>query len=152
MQDQGLWNLSQVFSQVILLSMLNQGQKCNKASFCYLSSDTDSDEEWQKYREAAVSATDILKQSAFPALSQDHSWANVEHSQKKEKKKMIRGENNIQEKIIEPAEGDQICRGLPQLVSADGQRERGASRRADSSVLAGGVKKKKKKKEKKKGE
>ncbi|KFV15519.1 Uncharacterized protein C12orf43, partial [Tauraco erythrolophus] len=29
------------------------------------SSDTDSDQEWQKYQEAAVSATDILKQSAF---------------------------------------------------------------------------------------
>ncbi|NXX51679.1 CSTOS protein, partial [Tricholaema leucomelas] len=42
------------------------------------SSDTDSDQEWQKYQEAAVSATDILKQSAFPALSQDHSRANIE--------------------------------------------------------------------------
>ncbi|NXR14854.1 CSTOS protein, partial [Semnornis frantzii] len=29
------------------------------------SSDTDSDQEWQRYQEAAVSATDILKQSAF---------------------------------------------------------------------------------------
>ncbi|NXI91607.1 CSTOS protein, partial [Psophia crepitans] len=29
------------------------------------SSDTDSDQEWQKYQEAAVSAADILKQSAF---------------------------------------------------------------------------------------
>ncbi|NXC74069.1 CSTOS protein, partial [Anhinga anhinga] len=37
------------------------------------SSDTDSDREWQKYQEAAVSAADILKQSAFPALSQDSS-------------------------------------------------------------------------------
>ncbi|NWV43476.1 CSTOS protein, partial [Grantiella picta] len=34
------------------------------------SSDTDSDQEWQRYQEAAVSAADILKQSAFPALSQ----------------------------------------------------------------------------------
>ncbi|NXM77508.1 CSTOS protein, partial [Serilophus lunatus] len=33
------------------------------------SSDTDSDQEWQRYQEAAVSAADILKQSAFPALS-----------------------------------------------------------------------------------
>ncbi|KFO91927.1 Uncharacterized protein C12orf43, partial [Buceros rhinoceros silvestris] len=31
------------------------------------SSDTDSDQEWQRYQEAAVSATDILKQSALPA-------------------------------------------------------------------------------------
>ncbi|NXT27638.1 CSTOS protein, partial [Syrrhaptes paradoxus] len=37
------------------------------------SSDTDSDQEWRKYQEAAVSAADILKQSAFPALSQDSS-------------------------------------------------------------------------------
>ncbi|KFQ18623.1 Uncharacterized protein C12orf43, partial [Merops nubicus] len=29
------------------------------------SSDTDSDQAWQRYQEAAVSATDILKQSAF---------------------------------------------------------------------------------------
>ncbi|NXQ96478.1 CSTOS protein, partial [Sagittarius serpentarius] len=29
------------------------------------SSDVDSDQEWQRYQEAAVSATDILKQSAF---------------------------------------------------------------------------------------
>ncbi|NXS35364.1 CSTOS protein, partial [Pomatostomus ruficeps] len=29
------------------------------------SSDTDSDQEWQKYQEAAVSPADILKQSAF---------------------------------------------------------------------------------------
>ncbi|NWU61781.1 CSTOS protein, partial [Pterocles burchelli] len=54
------------------------------------SSDTDSDQEWQKYQEAAVSATDILKQSAFPALSQDfsrdQSQGCVEHSHKKRKK------------------------------------------------------------------
>ncbi|KFO57884.1 Uncharacterized protein C12orf43, partial [Corvus brachyrhynchos] len=29
------------------------------------SSDTDNDQEWQRYQEAAVSAADILKQSAF---------------------------------------------------------------------------------------
>ncbi|NXW95608.1 CSTOS protein, partial [Alopecoenas beccarii] len=54
------------------------------------SSDTDSDQEWQRYQEAAVSATDILKQSAFPAPSQDSSQEQsqgcVEHSQKKKKK------------------------------------------------------------------
>ncbi|NXD90573.1 CSTOS protein, partial [Chaetorhynchus papuensis] len=54
------------------------------------SSDTDSDQEWQRYQEAAVSAADILKQSAFPALShgsnQDQSQGYVEHSQKKKKK------------------------------------------------------------------
>ncbi|NXW72248.1 CSTOS protein, partial [Hirundo rustica] len=54
------------------------------------SSDTDSDQEWQRYREAAVSAADILKQSAFPALSQgssqDQSQGYVEPKQKKKKK------------------------------------------------------------------
>ncbi|NWZ50323.1 CSTOS protein, partial [Haliaeetus albicilla] len=54
------------------------------------SSDVDSDQEWQRYQEAAVSATDILKQSAFPAPSQDpsqdQSQGYVEHSQKKKKK------------------------------------------------------------------
>ncbi|NWY37848.1 CSTOS protein, partial [Sylvia atricapilla] len=55
------------------------------------SSDTDSDQEWQRFQEAAVSAADILKQSAFPALSQgssqDQSQADVEPKQKKKKKK-----------------------------------------------------------------
>uniref|UniRef100_A0A8D0EJT7 Protein CUSTOS n=1 Tax=Strix occidentalis caurina TaxID=311401 RepID=A0A8D0EJT7_STROC len=32
------------------------------------SSDMDSDQEWQRYQEAAVSAADILKQSAIPVL------------------------------------------------------------------------------------
>ncbi|NXE63897.1 CSTOS protein, partial [Calcarius ornatus] len=50
------------------------------------SSDTDSDQEWQRCQEAAVSAADILKQSAFPALSQDQSQGSVEPSQKKKKK------------------------------------------------------------------
>ncbi|NXL59306.1 CSTOS protein, partial [Chordeiles acutipennis] len=54
------------------------------------SSDTDSDQEWQKYQQVAVSATDILNQSGFPALSQDSSQDQsrgyVEHSQKKKKK------------------------------------------------------------------
>ncbi|NWI57519.1 CSTOS protein, partial [Calyptomena viridis] len=54
------------------------------------SSDTDSDQEWQRYQEAAVSVADILKQSAFPALSQnssqDQSQGYVEHKHKKKKK------------------------------------------------------------------
>ncbi|KAM4763759.1 protein CUSTOS [Cyanocitta cristata] len=114
------------------------------------SSDTDSDQEWQRYQEAAVSAADILKQSAFPALSQgssqDQSQGYVEHSQKRKKKKKIRRENNIQEKIIDPAECDQICKDLPQLVSANGQQERQDSNHRENSVLPGAVKKKKKKK------
>ncbi|XP_074700808.1 protein CUSTOS [Strix aluco] len=114
------------------------------------SSDMDSDQEWQRYQEAAVSAADILKQSAIPVLAQDssrdQSQGYVEHSQKKKKKKKIRGENNIQEKIIDPAECDQICKDLPQLVSVNGQHERQDSNRTQNSVLPGVVKKKKKKK------
>ncbi|NXL70232.1 CSTOS protein, partial [Leptocoma aspasia] len=54
------------------------------------SSDTDSDQEWQRCQEAAVSAADILKQSAFPAVaqgsSQDQSQGYVQPNQKKKKK------------------------------------------------------------------
>ncbi|NXU41459.1 CSTOS protein, partial [Drymodes brunneopygia] len=117
------------------------------------SSDTDSDREWQRYQEAAVSAADILKQSAFPSLShgssQDQSQGYVEPNQKKKKKKKIRRENNIQERIIDPAECDQICKDLPRLVSANGQKERQDSNHRENSVLPGAVEKKKKKKKKK---
>ncbi|KAM9527026.1 protein CUSTOS isoform 1-T1 [Guaruba guarouba] len=120
------------------------------------SSEMDSDQEWQRYQEAAVSAADIMKQSAFPALhqdsSQDQSQGYGEHSQKKKKKKKkkikIRGENNIQEKIIDPAECDQVCKDLPQLVSANGQPERLNCSHPENSVLPGAVKKRKKKRKK----
>ncbi|KAJ7400874.1 hypothetical protein BTVI_101365 [Pitangus sulphuratus] len=117
------------------------------------SSDMDSEQEWERFQEAAVSAADILKQSAFPALSQDSSQDQsqgcVEHNQKKKKKrkkKKIKGENNIQEERIDPAECDQICKDLPRLVSANGQQERQNSNHGDNSVLPGAVRKKKKKK------
>lgn len=97
-----------------------------------------------------MSATDILKQSAFPALSQDSSEDQsrgcVEHSQRKKKKKKIRKENNIQEKIIDPAEHDQISKDLPQLVSANGQHKGQDSNHTQNSVLPRVAKKKKKKK------
>ncbi|KAM6247260.1 protein CUSTOS isoform 2-T2 [Porphyrio hochstetteri] len=116
------------------------------------SSDTDSDQEWQKYQEAAVSATDILKQSAFPALAQDSSGDQnqgyVEHRQKKKKKKKIRGENNIQEKRIGPVECDQISKDLPRSVSSNGWCEGQDSNCTDTSGSPGVVKKKKKKKKK----
>ncbi|POI25267.1 hypothetical protein CIB84_010983 [Bambusicola thoracicus] len=115
------------------------------------SSDSDSDQEWQKYQEAAVSAADILKQSAFPALSQDSSQNTcqgyVEHRQKKKKKKKIKGENKTEEKIIDPAERDQVSKDLPRLVSANGQHKREDSNHTDNTVSPGAVKKKKKKKE-----
>ncbi|XP_054075401.1 protein CUSTOS [Rissa tridactyla] len=114
------------------------------------SSDTDSDQEWQRYQEAAVSAADILKQSGFPVLSQDssrdQSQGYVEHSQKKKKKKKIGGENNIQGKIIYSAECDQISKDLPRLVSVNGQHERQDSNHTENSALPGVMKKKKKKK------
>ncbi|NXY83932.1 CSTOS protein, partial [Alcedo cyanopectus] len=54
------------------------------------SSGMDSDQEWQRYQEAAVSATDVLRQSGLPALpqdsSQDQSQGHTEHRQKKKKK------------------------------------------------------------------
>ncbi|XP_014817391.1 PREDICTED: uncharacterized protein C12orf43 homolog isoform X1 [Calidris pugnax] len=114
------------------------------------SSDSDSDQEWQRYQEAAVSATDILKQSAFPTLSQDssqdQSQGSVEHGQKKKKKKKVREEKNIQEKIIDPAECDQISKDLSQLVSANGKPEKQNGNHTENSVLPRVVKKKKKKK------
>ncbi|NWV92197.1 CSTOS protein, partial [Machaerirhynchus nigripectus] len=51
------------------------------------SSDTGSDQEWQRYQEAAVSAADILKQSAFPALSQGSNQVLPGAVKKKKKKK-----------------------------------------------------------------
>ncbi|NXP34473.1 CSTOS protein, partial [Leiothrix lutea] len=49
------------------------------------SSDTDSDQEWQRYQEAAVSAADILKQSAFPALENSVLPGAVKKKKKKKK-------------------------------------------------------------------
>ncbi|XP_072207099.1 protein CUSTOS isoform X2 [Excalfactoria chinensis] len=115
------------------------------------SSDSDSDQEWQKYQEAAVSAADIVKQSAFPALSQDSSQnvcqGYVEHRQKKKEKKKIKGENKAEEKIIDPAECDQVSKDLLRLVSANGEHKRQDSNRTDNTVSPGAGKKKKKKKE-----
>ncbi|XP_035412447.1 protein CUSTOS isoform X1 [Cygnus atratus] len=115
------------------------------------SSDLDSDQEWQRYQEAAVSAADILKQSTFPALSQDSSQnpsqGYVEHSQKKKKKKKIKGENKTEKKLIDSAECDQVSKDLPHL-SANGQHKRQDSNHTENTVLPGAVKKKKKKKKK----
>ncbi|NXP97627.1 CSTOS protein, partial [Vidua macroura] len=49
------------------------------------SSDTDSDQEWQRCREAAVSAADILKQSALPALENSVLPGAVKKKKKKKK-------------------------------------------------------------------
>nr|XP_027325851.2 protein CUSTOS [Anas platyrhynchos] len=115
------------------------------------SSDLDSDEEWQRYQEAAVSAADILKQSAFPVLPQDSSQNSsqgyVEHSQKKKKKKKIKGENKTEKKLIDSVECDQVSKDLPQL-SANGLHKRQDSNHTENAALPGSVKKKKKKKKK----
>ncbi|NWH84557.1 CSTOS protein, partial [Aegithalos caudatus] len=65
---------------------------CGKAEPCptarrrpVSSSDTDSDQEWQRCREAAVSAADILKQSAFPALENSVLPGAVKKKKKKKK-------------------------------------------------------------------
>lgn len=98
-----------------------------------------------------MSAADILKQSTFPALSQDSSQnpsqGYVEHSQKKKKKKKIKGENKTGKKLIDSAECDQVSKDLPQL-SANGQHKRQDSNHTENTVLPGAVKKKKKKKKK----
>uniref|UniRef100_A0A8C4JW27 Protein CUSTOS n=1 Tax=Dromaius novaehollandiae TaxID=8790 RepID=A0A8C4JW27_DRONO len=114
------------------------------------SSDLDSDEEWQRYQEAAVSAADILKQSAFPALSpdpsQDLNHGCAEPSQKKKKKKKIRQKDKIQDKIVDMAECDQIRKDLQCLVSTNGQDERQHRNNTETTLLPDIVRKKKKKK------
>lgn len=71
----------------------------------------------------------------------------VEHRQKKKKKKKIKGENKTEEKIIDPAERDQVSKDLPWLVSANGQHKREDSNHTDNTASPGAVMKKKKKKE-----
>ncbi|XP_062446044.1 protein CUSTOS [Rhea pennata] len=116
------------------------------------SSDLDSDEEWQRYQEAAVSAADILKQSAFPALSQDPSQdlnhCSVEPNQKKKKKKKIRGENKTEDKIVDMEECNQIRKDLQYLVSTNGQDERQDRNNTQTTLLPEMVRRKKKKKKK----
>ncbi|KAM8797575.1 protein CUSTOS [Eudromia elegans] len=115
------------------------------------SSDLDSDEEWQRCQEAAVSATDILKQSAFSALSQDPSkdlnHSCVEPSQKKKKKKKMKGEKKTQDTIVDMEECGQIKKDLQYLVSTNGQDERQDRNIRETAILPEVVKKKKKKKE-----
>ncbi|XP_030438302.1 protein CUSTOS isoform X2 [Gopherus evgoodei] len=109
------------------------------------SSELDSDQEWQKYQEAAVSAADILKQSAFsvmpPDSSQVHKQECTEHNQKKKKKrkKKARGEHNNEQKT---AGCDQISSKT--LSSIDGECTRQEGRCTEETTLPNVVKKKKK--------
>ncbi|KAH1180534.1 protein CUSTOS isoform X1 [Mauremys mutica] len=109
------------------------------------SSELDSDQEWQRYQEAAVSAADILKQSAFsvmpPDSSQVHKQECTEHNQKKKKKrkKKARGEHNSEQKT---AGCDQISNKT--LSSIDGECTRQEGRCTEDTTLPSVVKKKKK--------
>ncbi|XP_039360876.1 protein CUSTOS [Mauremys reevesii] len=111
------------------------------------SSELDSDQEWQRYQEAAVSAADILKQSAFsvmpPDSSQVHKQECTEHNQKKKKKrkKKARGEHNSEQKT---AGCDQISNKT--LSSIDGECTRQEGRCTEDTTLPSVVVKKKKKK------
>ncbi|CAM5100418.1 unnamed protein product [Natator depressus] len=111
------------------------------------SSELDSDQEWQKYQEAAVSAADILKQSAFsvmpPDFSQAHKQECTEDDQKKKKKgkKKPRGEHNSEQKT---AGCCQISNET--LCSVDGECKRQEGRCTEDTTLPRVVKKKKKKK------
>uniref|UniRef100_A0A8C0J1Z1 Protein CUSTOS n=1 Tax=Chelonoidis abingdonii TaxID=106734 RepID=A0A8C0J1Z1_CHEAB len=109
------------------------------------SSELDSDQEWQRYQEAAVSAADILKQSAFSVMpldsSQVHKQECTEHNQKKKKKrkKKARGEHNSEQKT---AGCDQISNKT--LSSIDGECMRQEGRCTEDTALPSVVKKKKK--------
>ncbi|XP_073169532.1 protein CUSTOS [Lepidochelys kempii] len=111
------------------------------------SSELDSDQEWQKYQEAAVSAADILKQSAFSVMPTDSSQAHkqecTEDDQKKKKKrkKKARGEHNSEHKT---AGCCQISNET--LCSVDGECKRQEGRCTEDTTLPRVVKKKKKKK------
>ncbi|XP_034647054.1 protein CUSTOS isoform X1 [Trachemys scripta elegans] len=109
------------------------------------SSELDSDQEWQRYQEAAVSAADILKQSAFfvmpPDSSQVHKQECTEHKQKKKKKrkKKARGEHNSEQKT---EGGDQISNET--LSSIDRKCKRQEGKCIEDTTLPRVVKKKKK--------
>nr|XP_042697590.1 protein CUSTOS isoform X6 [Chrysemys picta bellii] len=109
------------------------------------SSELDSDQEWQRYQEAAVSAADILKQSAFsvmpPDSSQVHKQECTEHNQKKKKKrkKKAKGEHNSEQKT---EGGDQISNET--LSSIDRKCKRQEGKCIEDTTLPRVVKKKKK--------
>nr|XP_048677400.1 protein CUSTOS isoform X2 [Caretta caretta] len=111
------------------------------------SSELDSDQEWQKYQEAAVSAADILKQSAFSVMPPDSSQAHKQEckeddqKKKKKRKKKARGEHNSEQKT---AGCCQISNET--LCSVDGECKRQEGRCTEDTTLPRVVKKKKKKK------
>ncbi|KAJ6659097.1 hypothetical protein lerEdw1_019400 [Lerista edwardsae] len=109
---------------------------------CSSSSEQDSDQEWQRCREAAVSAADILQLSGQPAALQnsstDHGGADAEPSRKKKRRRRRRreievcGEDSREEAAVEAKQDAQT--GI-RTVNGDGP--------SGKAVI---VKKKKKKK------
>ncbi|XP_019362360.1 PREDICTED: uncharacterized protein C12orf43 homolog [Gavialis gangeticus] len=112
------------------------------------SSELDSDQEWQRCQEAAVSAADILKQSALPGVSHDYSQAQnqecTEHNQKKKKKrkKKVKGESHNNQQIPEAVGCGETSKNALCPILSNGEHERQEGRYTD----ARSVKKKKKKK------
>ncbi|KYO31682.1 hypothetical protein Y1Q_0022778 [Alligator mississippiensis] len=88
------------------------------------SSELDSDQEWQRCQEAAVSAADILKQSALPGVSHDYNQAQnqecTEHNQKKKKKKMkkkVKGESDNDQQTPEAVRWSGWMKGTERLTA-----------------------------------
>ncbi|XP_063000129.1 protein CUSTOS [Elgaria multicarinata webbii] len=114
------------------------------------SSELDSDQEWQRCQEAAVTAADILKQGGLLAVlqdsGQDQSSQATEPSMKKRRKKSkLKGKSNGEQDAKDSVEKDQ----------ADTETEgssclNGACKRAENTGTEGGVMAKKKKKKTKK--
>uniref|UniRef100_H3BEP5 Protein CUSTOS n=1 Tax=Latimeria chalumnae TaxID=7897 RepID=H3BEP5_LATCH len=109
------------------------------------SSNSDSEEEWQKFKEAAVSSTDILQFSTLPSLHQgskqvkDQEEVKTKKKKKKKQKKKKPLENAEEEK---PVNGEQGPEGMGELLE-------GAQEQADLDSNLQSLTKKKKKKRKK---
>ncbi|XP_066465792.1 protein CUSTOS isoform X3 [Tiliqua scincoides] len=126
---------------------------------CSSSSEQDSDQEWQRCREAAVSAADILQLSGLPAALQnpstDHSCQTTEPSRKKKKKRKkaavakAGGKDSSEEDAVEILQNAQIGNGTERPLCLGGPcRKEGSVGGEDHDELAGKVVMKKKKKKK----
>ncbi|XP_061458431.1 protein CUSTOS [Rhineura floridana] len=124
-------------------------QCCSSSS----SSELDSDQEWQRCQDAAVTAEEILKLSGLPIAalqdpSQNHRCPASEPSQKKRRRKRRRkakaeGEDGDEKEAIEGAHRSQASGGTEGPLCLNGVCRRGENVSAEDMV----VKKKKKMKE-----
>lgn len=120
------------------------------------SSETDEDQEWQRCQEAAVSAADILKQSALQEplleLSNGRRCETTESCQKKKrrrKKAKVKEENNSEQGITEKPRKNKVsaCTERPSCLSEVHKRdEHGATEDSGFSKEVMRIKKKKKRK------